>query len=414
MQTPDPHWIDLRLTAARPRVVAALLRAFRDLDIAEDAFQEACLRALKTWPDQGAPRQVEGWLITVGGNAMRDVLRRTSRESQLPQEEAAVPAFSAEPDLVDRIDAADYRDDILRLLFVCCHPDLPATQQIALALRIVSGLSTRDIARTFLVSEAAMRQRISRAKATVARAGIPFGIPGRAEREQRLSAVSAMLYLVFNEGYSDPDPDGARAGLCDEAIRLARLLLSMFPSDPELMGLLALMLLQHSRRQARVAADGSLILLDDQDRSRWNREMIDEALTLIDRAMLARRPAPYQIQAAIAALHGRAARPEDTDWREIDRLYAALERHAPSPVVTLNRAVAVSKTRGAAAALAMIEPLAAALDGYFPFHGLTGALLKELGRKAEARIAFERAISLASTLGEAVHIRAELDRMAGD
>ena len=240
---------------------------------------------------------------------------------------------------------------------------------------------------------------------------MPFETPGPAERAERLAAVAAMIYLVFNEGYTDPDADSERAGLCGEALRLARLLLRMFPSEPEMMGLLALMLLQHSRLAARFDEGGAPVLLEAQDRARWNRDMIAEALAMIDKAMRHRRPGPYQSQAAIAALHARAAWPDETDWAGIDQLYAALERHAPSPVVTLNRAVAVAKVRGAEAALEMIEPLAGALDGYFYFYGVRGAMLEQLGRHAAAREAFGRAIALANTPAEAAHIRESLDRL---
>ena len=407
----DPRWIDAALTAARPQAVAALLRYFRDLDLAEEAFQDASLRALKSWPKNGPPRDAVSWLVMVGRNAGIDGVRRRSRTTDLPPEETISDREDAEPSLVERLDQADYRDDLLRLFFVCCHPDLPPTQQIAVALRIVSGLSVRRIARAFLVGEAAMEQRITRAKARIAQAGVPFETPGPAERAERLAAVAAMIYLVFNEGYTDPDADSERAGLCGEALRLARLLLRMFPSEPEMMGLLALMLLQHSRLAARFDEGGAPVLLEAQDRARWNRDMIAEALAMIDKAMRHRRPGPYQIQAAIAALHARAAWPDETDWAGIDQLYAALERHAPSPVVTLNRAVAVAKVRGAEAALEMIEPLAGALDGYFYFHGVRGAMLEQIGRHAAAREAFGRAIALANTPAEAAHIRESLDRL---
>lgn len=410
-EAPDPAWIETKLVAARPRAVAALLRYFRDLDLAEEAFQEASLRALKSWPKNGPPRDTEGWLIMVGRNAALDHVRRRARHVDLPPEETISDREDVEPELADRLDAADYRDDILRLLFICCHPDLPATQQIALALRIVSGLSVRDIARAFLVGERAMEQRITRAKARIAKADIPFETPGPVERAERFAAVAAMIYLVFNEGYTDANPASERASLCSEAIRLARLMLRLFPAEPEMMGLLALMLLQHSRQAARFDENGAPILLEDQDRSLWNRQMIAEALAMIDKAMLRRRPGPYQIQAAIAALHARAQRAEDTDWAEIDQLYQALERRAPSPVVTLNRAVAVSKLEGPGAALQMIEPLADALDGYFYFHGVRGALLKQLNRNEEARDAFGRAIALAGTAAEAAHIRQHLDQL---
>jgi len=298
------------------------------------------------------------------------------------------------------------------LLFICCHPDLPGTQQIALALRIVSGLSVDQIARAFLVGEAAMEQRITRAKRRVASADVPFEPPDAVARAERLSAVATVIYLLFNEGYSATGGTAhVRAPLCDEAIRLARLLLRLFPGEPEIMGLTALLLFQHSRTPARLDADGAIVLLEDQDRQLWKREQIDEGLALLDKATRHRRPGPFQVQAAIAAMHSRAAGPEDTDWKEIDALYATLERLQPSPVVTLNRAVAASKVRGAEAALAMIEPLGPKLAGYFYFFGLKGALLLQLGRDAEARVAFDRAIALANTPAEAAHIRMQLDRL---
>jgi RNA polymerase sigma-70 factor (ECF subfamily) len=260
-----------------------------------------------------------------------------------------------------------------------------------------------------------MEQRITRAKAKVADAGVPFEAPGAVERSERLAGVAAMIYLIFNEGYSaSGDTAEIRKPLCEEAIRLARLLLRLFQSEPEIMGLTALILLQHARSAARFAADGSLILLDDQDRSLWNGTMIAEGLALIDKAMRHRRSGPYQIQAAIAALHARAATPEETDWTQIDLLYGALEIVQPSPVVTLNRAVAVSKVRGPQAALDLIEPLAPKLANYFHFYGVRGAFLMQLGRNDDARIAFDRAIALANTSAEAAHIRMHLDRLIRD
>ncbi len=417
----DLAWIDAAIAAARPKAVSALLRYFRDLDTAEEAFQEACLRALRNWPQNGPPRDPAAWLIMVGRNAALDEARRKSKQTALPDDDALSDLGDAESAMADRLDGAQYRDDILRLLFICCHPDLPSVQQIALALRVVSGLSVKEIARAFLVSEAAMEQRITRAKRRVAGTNVPFEAPGAPERAERLGAVAAMIYLVFNEGYSaSGGNEHVRLPLCEEAIRLARLLLGLFPSEPEIMGLAALLMLQHARSAARLDTDGNIVLLDDQDRGLWNRALIDEGLALIEKALRHRRPGPYQIQAAIAAVHCRAARPEDTDWSEIEQLYGALERHQPSPVVTLNRAVAVNKVRGPAAALAVIEPLAAPLAGYFHFHGIKGWLLKELGRADEARIAFDRAIALANTPAEAVQIRQHLDgldagrRRAGD
>jgi len=412
----DTAWIETALTSARPQAVGALLRYFRDLDTAEEAFQNACLRALKTWPQNGPPRDPAAWLIMVGRNVAIDEVRRARRQQPLPEDDQAISDLDdAEGELAERLDGSHYRDDILRLMFICCHPGLPATQQIALALRIVSGLTVKQIARAFLVSEAAMEQRITRAKAKVAEAGTPFEAPGAVERSERLAGVAAMIYLIFNEGYSaSGDTAEIRKPLCEEAIRLARLLLRLFPSEPEIMGLTALILLQHARSAARFAADGSLILLDDQDRSLWNGTMIAEGLALIDKAMRHRRSGPYQIQAAIAALHARAATPEETDWTEIDLLYGALEVVQPSPVVTLNRAVAVSKVRGPQAALELIEPLAPKLANYFHFYGVRGAFLMQLGRNDEARIAFDRAIALANTSAEAAHIRMHLDRLIRD
>ena len=411
----DGAWIDATLTSARPQAVGALLRYFRDLDAAEEAFQNACLRALKSWPQNGPPRDPAAWLIMVGRNAGIDDVRRVRREQPLPDDEAISDLDDAESALADRLDGSHYRDDILRLLFICCHKELPATQQIALALRVVSGLTVKQIARAFLVSEAAMEQRITRAKARVAQADVPFETPGAVERAERLVAVAAMIYLIFNEGYSaSGEAAELSQPLSEEAIRLARLLLRLFPGEPEIMGLMALLLLQHARSAARFDAEGLPILLEDQDRTLWNQPMIAEGLALIDKAIRHRRSGPYQIQAAIAALHARAIRPEDTDWTQIDLLYGALEVVQPSPVVTLNRAVAVSKVRGAQAALDLIAPLETRLANYFYFFGVRGALLMQLGRNDEARTAFDRAIALAHSSAEAAHIRMQLDRLMRD
>jgi RNA polymerase sigma-70 factor (ECF subfamily) len=408
----DLAWIDAALTSARPQALSALLRYFRDLDTAEEAYQDACLKALTAWPRNGPPRDPAAWLIFVGRNVAIDAKRRAAKQQTLPDEDQLSDLSDIESDVVASLDAADYRDDILRLLFVCCHPELPATQQVALALRIVSGLSVAQIARAFLISEAAMEQRITRAKRRVSAAGAPFETPTAVERSERLAAVAAMLYLVFNEGYSANSCDAsARAALCDEAIRLARLLLQLFPSEPEIMGLTALMLLQRARAEARFNPDGEMVLLENQNRALWSRDKIAEGLALLDKAIRHQVRGPYQIQAAIAALHARAQSFVDTDWAQIELLYASLEHMQPSPVVTLNRAVAVSKARGAAPALVMIEPLAQRLDGYFHFHGVRGTLLMQLARHGEARAAFNRAIALANSPAEAMHIRAQLDKL---
>lgn len=411
----DLAWIEQAITAARPQAIGALLRYFRDLDTAEEAFQNACLRALKSWPQNGPPRDAASWLIMVGRNAAIDQVRRQAKQTALPPEDLISDLDDVETPMADRLDGAHYRDDILRLLFICCHPDLQPTQQIAVALRIVSGLTVKQIARAFLVGDSAMEQRITRAKARIARADVPFETPGPVERSERLGVVAAMVYLLFNEGYSAGGAEiAARSPLCEEAIRLSRLLLRLFQAEPEIMGLTALLLLQHARAAARFDAAGEVILLEDQDRALWSTRDIAEGLALIDKAMRHRRPGPYQVQAAIAALHARAARFEDTDWAQIDHLYATLEIMTPSPVITLNRAVAVSKVHGPQAALDMIEPLANRLGGYFHFFGAKGALLLQLGRSDDAREAFNQAIALANTPAEANHIRMHLDRLQQD
>lgn len=408
----DTAWIEEALTAARPQAVGALLRYFRDLDAAEEAFQEASLRALKSWTTGEPPRDPAAWLIFVGRNSGLDQVRRRSRQEALPAEEHLSDLEDAEAALAERLDNSQYPDDVLRLLFICCHPELPANQQIPVALRIVSGLSVKEIARAFLVSESAMEQRITRAKRRIGASGIPYETPSVADRAQRLAVVATMVYLLFNEGYSASGGTvHVREPLCEEAIRLARLLLRLFPDESEVLGLAALLLLQHARTPARLDEEGRIVLLEDQDRRLWNREMIAEGLALLDRALRLRQPGPYQVQAAISAVHAQAARPEDTDWAQIEQLYAALETMQPSPVVTLNRAVAVSKVRGPEAGLAMIEPLAERLAGYLYFFGAKGALLMQLGRADEARAAFDQAVALANTPAEAAHLREQIERL---
>jgi RNA polymerase sigma-70 factor (ECF subfamily) len=408
----DVAWIGAALSAARPQAVAALLRYFRNLDVAEEAFQEACLRALKSWPLNGPPRDPAAWCIFVGRNSALDEMRRRNKHDTLPDDDVIADGEDTESAMVERLDSSAYQDDVLRLLFICCQPDLPATQQIAVALRIVSGLSVQEIASAFLVSEAAMAQRITRAKRAMIQSAVAFETPGPVERAERLATVAAMIYLLFNEGYSASGGDAhVRIPLCEEAIRLGRLLLRLFPSESEIMGLTALMLLQHARAAARLDENANIVLLDDQDRTLWDRALIAEGLVLVEKAQRSGTIGTYQMQAAIAAVHARAARPQDTDWSQIEQIYAALEVLQPSPVVTLNRAVAVSKVRGAAAALQMLEPLADALGSYFHYFGVKGALLKDLGRADEAREAFNKAVSLARTAAEAAHIRMNLDRL---
>lgn len=405
-------WIDHALIAARPKAIAALLRYFRDLDTAEEAFQEACLRALKTWPSNGPPRDPAAWLIFVGRNGALDGIRKGRRVGALPDEHEISDLGDAEEGMAQRLDDAHFRDDILRLMFVCCDPQLPVNQQIALALRVVCGLSVQEIARAFLISVPAIEQRLTRAKRRIGQSQVPFDPPGPVERAERVAAVAAMIYLLFNEGYSATGGSAhIRTALCDEAVRLSRLLLTMFPSDPEIMGLTALCLLQHARTPARLTDEGEIILLEDQNRSLWNAREIAEGLALVEKARRHSGPGPYQLQSAVAAEHARSSRVELTDWKRIASLYGELESVLPTPVVALNRAVAVSKVDGPEAALTLLQRLAEPLANYFYYHGVKGALLSQLGRCAEARSCFDQAISRANTAAEAVHIRKQLDRL---
>ena len=406
----DHPWIATAFAAARPAAIAALHRCFGDMDLAEEAFQEACLKALRKWPESGPPRDPAAWLILVGRNSGIDGIRKRGREDALPEEIAIAPEEDAEAALAERIDRSDYGDDLLRLLFICCHRDLPATQQIAIALRIVCGLSVEQIAAAFLVKPAAMEQRITRAKRVVGKADVAFDAPGPVQRTERLHSVLSMLYLMFNQSYSAPsDAAPAAEPLCLESIRLARMLHDMFPDEPEAIGLLALLLLHHSRAPARFDALGEPVLLDAQDRGLWDRGPIAEGHRLVAHAFGMRRPGPFQLQAAIAALHCRSPSDDETDWPQIAQLYAVLEEMSPTPVVRLNRAIAIAKAQGPQPALELVEPLAEALDAYFHFHGTRGWLLARLGRKEEARDAFNRAIALARQPAEAVQIRRYLD-----
>ena len=405
-------WLGTALATARPQVVGALARHFRDIDKAEDAYQTACVRALGSWPRNGRPRDPVAWLIAVGRNAGIDGLRRDERYAPLDGEMPGGDPPDAEAAVIDRLEAEAYRDDILRLLFICCYPGIPVSDQLALALKVVAGLSIKEIARAFLVTSKTMEQRLTRAKRKVTAAGVSFETPSVGERAERLAAVLTMLYLLFNEGYASGG-DGAhvRVSLCAEAIRLLRLLLRLFPGQSEIMGLLALCLFQHARYRGRLDKGGRIVLLEDQDRTRWDRYPIAEARVLLEKALRRGRPGPYQIQAAIAGVHCAAATWDATDWAEIDRLYAALESLQPSPVVTLNRAVAVSKVRGPDAALAMIDPLGDALDGYLYFHGARAVLLEQSGRRDEALGAYARALELCATPAEADHVRGRLQAL---
>ncbi len=411
---PVLNWIDAAVKAARPRAVGRLLRCFGSVELAEEAFQEACLKALEKWPSMGPPRNPTAWLVMIGRNAGIDRIRRGVREARLAAKIAA-PEHDVEDALVEALDDARYGDDILRLLFICCHRDLPSTQQIALALRVVSGLSVAEIARAFLVSEAAMEQRITRAKRIVGQADVRFETPSPSARGERLATVSAMVYLIFNEGYAASAREAThRQPLCVEAIRLGRLLLDLFPDEPELLGLVALMLLHHSRAAARFDAAGTIVSLEDQDRGLWDRDAMAEGTALTDRAFRLRRPGPYQLQAAIAALHARAPTFAQTDWVQIEQLYRALAKIQPTPVIALNHAVAVSRAGEPEEALALVEPLADALANYFYYHAVRGHLLERLDRKAEARRAYQASLGMAASAAEATLIRTYIERLERD
>jgi RNA polymerase sigma factor (sigma-70 family) len=383
-----------------PRIVGALVRLVNDIDLAEELAQDALVDALQQWPRDGTPRNPGAWLMTV---ARRKAIDRIRRDRNLDAKHAQVAASleaAVDDDADGVLDHDHIEDDRLRLLFVACHPVLSVPSRIALALRLLGGLTTAEIARAFLQPEPTIAQRISRAKKTIADAGVPFEVPVGEERAQRLASVLEVVYLIFNEGYTaTTGDDWLRPDLCAEALRLGRLLAALIPDDPEVLGLQALMELQSSRLAARIGADREPILLMDQDRRRWDRLLINRGLQALERSRaLTEAPGPYALQAAIAACHARAARPELTDWAEIVALYDLLAASMPSPVVDLNRAVAVSMASGPEAALSLVDDLDAAgtLGAYHLLHVVRGDLLAKLERHAEAQSAFERAASLAT------------------
>lgn len=374
------------------RSVAALIRTFGDIDVAEDAVQEAFAIALQRWPGHGLPPNPGGWITTTARKRAIDRLRPESRGRELLSELALVSPGNGDSGKGE--EAGPVADDRLRLIFTCCHPALSSEAQVALTLRLLGGLSTSEVARAFLVAEATMAQRLVRAKRKIRAARIPYRVPEAHELRDRLRPVLAVLYLLYNAGQAgSSEPD-----LCSEAIRLARLLAMLMPDEPEVAGLLALLLLTESRRASRVRPDGSLVVLGEQDRRRWDRALIEEGHAIVRRCVRRNRPGPYQLQAAINAVHADAATLEETDWSQIVALYDQLLALAPTPVVALNRAIAIGEVQGPAAALALVEELD--LDGYYAFHATRADLLRRAGRHSEAAAAYSRAAAMAPTEAE--------------
>jgi RNA polymerase sigma-70 factor (ECF subfamily) len=377
--------------------VATLIRVFGDIDIAEDAVQEAFAVALRSWPRAGLPPNPGGWITTTARNRAIDRLRRESRRRELSSEVALLSPARDDAGIPEEM--GPVQDDRLRLIFTCCNPALSTEAQVALTLRLLCRLTTGEVARAFLVAEPTMAQRLARAKRKIKAARIPYRVPEDHELPGRLRPVLAVVYLVYNAGLSSP----AGSGLCSEAIRLARILAALMPDEPEVAGLLALLLLTESRRATRTRPDGSLVVLGEQDRTRWDRVMIEEGQAIVRRCLLRNQPGPYQLQAAINAVHADAPTVEQTDWSQIVALYDQLLAIAPTPVVALNHAIAIGEVQGPAAALALVDELD--LDNYHAFHATRADLLRRLGRDSDATSAYERAAAMAPTDAERDFLR---------
>jgi RNA polymerase sigma-70 factor (ECF subfamily) len=387
------------------RAVATLIRVLGDFELAEEAVQEAFAIALERWPVDGVPDNPGAWITTTARNRAIDRLRREQRRREKSDDVQRIHDLEALDDM------HEITDDRLRLIFTCCHPALPMDSRVALTLRTVGGLSTREIARAFIATEPTIQQRLVRAKRKISAAGIPYRVPPVELLPERFGGVLAVLYLIFNEGYAATEGPIVRVELCDEAIWLTRILTQLLPDEPEGLGLLALMLLQHSRHDARTDVAGSLVLLEDQDRASWDRAMIDEGIATLDRAMTFDAPGSYQVQAAIAALHAQALRPQDTDWPQIASLYDTLAVMSPSPVISLNRAVAIAMADGPQAGLALVDDLAPDLDAYHLFHSARADLLRRLNRPEEAAEAYRRAVALATNEQERAFLERRLQHL---
>lgn len=404
--------IDLVLRVAYPKALGSLVRLLGDFDSAEDALQEAATRAVATWPQRGLPANPAAWLVRTGRNHFIDTVRKKSVARRFADQVHVAPVTL--PPNPDALEAATMGDDLLALIFTCCHPVLSQSAQIALTLKTVAGMSVDQIARAYLVTPAAMERRLTRAKAKLREDRIPYEVPEPKQLPARLDAVLGVIYLVFNEGYSaSHGPQLMHLELVGAAIRMGRTLARLFCDRPEISGLLALMVLQHSRHRARIDRNGEIVPLEEQDRDLWDRGAVIEGRALVEKALRLKKPGPYQIQAAIAAVHGVAPSPQDTDWAQITVLYRQLENFLPSPVITLNRAVALARATTPETGLALLDTLKTVpeMQSYQPFHSAQGALLAEIGQWEAAQSAFKAALNLAGSEPVRRHIEKRLNQM---